>query len=466
MTIGEVVPLAYDYVYNNPTCDERGAFDHVIVDEYQDLNRVEQALLELLSEDASLCVVGDDDQSIYSMRYANPVGITDFVARDDVDNYEISVCGRCPEKILAIANSLMRQAPGRDKPDLTCRTPDVPGTVAIVQWSTAEEEVSGIVASIAADVSGRGRPPGDTLVLTNWREVGMRIRDALRELDIPAQSFFREEELSTTAARDALATLRIAVDPADTVAMRVMLGSGQDTGRSETYRRLLVAAGEHGVSPAELLDRLLGGEQIQGLAVRALTDRYRDALTRAESLRSLEVTEAIEHLLPDGVAELADLRTTALAVSLDSPDLRALLDNVIRAITQDDVPQEPDFVRVMSLHKSKGLTSPVVYIASAVQGILPTLPGDQSQQQAAVEEGRRTFYVAITRASEKLVISSVSRMTMAQAMGRGVHVNRSHIRTIKGAPVAPTIASQYMSELGPDAPRPIAGTTWLAADTL
>jgi superfamily I DNA/RNA helicase len=70
--IGEVVPLAHDYLSHNPLATELGAFDHLIVDEYQDLNTLEQHLLDLLSEFAHLCIAGDDDQSIYSMRYANP----------------------------------------------------------------------------------------------------------------------------------------------------------------------------------------------------------------------------------------------------------------------------------------------------------------------------------------------------------------------------------------------------------
>lgn len=114
MLIGEVVPEAYRYLANNPAADELTAFDHVIVDEYQDLNTLEQRLLDTLAENVSLCVAGDDDQSIYSVRYANPEGILSFLARGDVESHSIQVCGRCPSTVLAMANCLIRQAPGRN----------------------------------------------------------------------------------------------------------------------------------------------------------------------------------------------------------------------------------------------------------------------------------------------------------------------------------------------------------------
>ena len=79
MLIGELVPVALRYLRDNPNCPERRQFDHVLVDEYQDLNRAEQSLIDLLSENGKLTVIGDEDQSIYeSFRYAHPEGISRF----------------------------------------------------------------------------------------------------------------------------------------------------------------------------------------------------------------------------------------------------------------------------------------------------------------------------------------------------------------------------------------------------
>jgi superfamily I DNA/RNA helicase len=81
LLIGELVPEALRYLRNNPGCDARSAFDHVIVDEYQDLNRAEQDLIQLLSDNRAIAIVGDVDQSIYRFRHANPDGIQDYNAR-------------------------------------------------------------------------------------------------------------------------------------------------------------------------------------------------------------------------------------------------------------------------------------------------------------------------------------------------------------------------------------------------
>jgi DNA helicase-2/ATP-dependent DNA helicase PcrA len=78
MLVGEVVPIAYAFLRDNPMSEERRRYKHVVVDEYQDLNTLEQHLLDLLAQEASLCIAGDDDQSIYGFRYANPDGILGF----------------------------------------------------------------------------------------------------------------------------------------------------------------------------------------------------------------------------------------------------------------------------------------------------------------------------------------------------------------------------------------------------
>jgi len=78
MLVGEMVPVTREYMRNNPMCAERQQFDHVIVDEFQDLNRAEQMLVDLLAEQGSLSVIGDEDQSIYSFKHAHPEGVTTF----------------------------------------------------------------------------------------------------------------------------------------------------------------------------------------------------------------------------------------------------------------------------------------------------------------------------------------------------------------------------------------------------
>lgn len=463
MLIGEVVPLAYKYLRDNPTASERSAFDHIIVDEYQDLNLLEQQLLELLAEDHSLCVAGDDDQSIYSMRYANPSGIQNFIKDEETESHTISLCGRCPETILKMANALIANTPNRNKPEITCRDSSVPADVSIVQWDGLDAEVEGLSAAIASDIQQNRRSPGDILVLTNWRQIGERLRHRLGELGVPCQSFFSEEELETDTAREAIALLRLVANRNDLVAYRVLMGLRDAQGRAAAYAKLTEVANQQQMGVIDLLDRLAHGETFIGLSVPALVSRYRTARARVDQLSVLSIEELINELLPDQKPDIADLRRIALVAGIEADEPTDLLRRVIEMITQDEVPQTPDFVRIMSLHKSKGLTSPAVFVAGAVAGVLPTIPANATDIAipAIVEEGRRLFYVALTRSSNQLVISSSSSMLVSDAMARGIKIDRDSITYPGGKPTARTIACRYLSELGSSAPRPITGTTWL-----
>ena len=116
----------------------------------------------------------------------------------------------------------------------------------------------------------------------------------------------------------------------------------------------------------------------------------------------------------------------------------------------------------MSLHKSKGLTSPAVFIVAAVEGILPTIPSDETERmRLSREEGRRLMYVALTRAADELVISSSTRMDLADANARNVRYDRSSIRHSGNRYTVQTLASPYIAELGTDAPASLRGENWL-----
>jgi DNA helicase-2/ATP-dependent DNA helicase PcrA len=463
MLIGEVVPEVHKYLTNNPTAEELDSFDHIIVDEYQDLNRLEQALLDSLSASASLCIAGDDDQSIYSVRYANPDGILAFIGRDDVEAHQITVCGRCPANILRMANSLIGRAPGRHKGELTPREANEDGPVAIVQWPNVDTEIDGIVSAIAGDIGSGRREPGNILVLTNWRKIGEAIRSRLNEVAIPARSYFTEEELGTDAGREALALLRLVAVEDDAPALRVLLGLGDATGRTDAYRRLLAYCRDARVTPREVLERIMAGEHLQ-IRIPAFNREYARIHGRLQQLRELDLDLLIDELFPPGSADLAGMRAVALEALVDETDVVGLLRRVVEAITQDEVPQSPDFVRIMSLHKSKGLTSPAVYIVGAVEGVLPTIRDDApAAVDAALREGRRLFYVALTRAANELVISNSSSMDLADANAGGVRYHRGSIRRQGGRYTVRTIATQYLDELGPAGPAPITGDVWLAS---
>jgi superfamily I DNA/RNA helicase len=241
----------------------------------------------------------------------------------------------------------------------------------------------------------------------------------------------------------------------------VLLGLGHATGRSDAYRRLLDFCDSNNLEPQTVLERLAAGERL-GVSVRALIERFSRASVQVRQLDDLDLPGLVDALFPDGVAALADLRSVALDALVEAESAADLLASMVESITQDDVPQNPDFVRVMSLHKSKGLTSDSVYVVAAVDGVLPTIRTDNpAAYDAAFSEGRRLFYVAVTRAAAELTISSSVLEDLGDASSRGVKYDRRTIRRSGDRHTIRTIASPYVAELGPVCPRSTRGEAWL-----
>ncbi len=202
MLIGEVVPEGLRFLRNNPASDARLAFDHVIVDEYQDLNRAEQELIELLASNSATAIVGDVDQSIYRFRHANPEGIEAFQHQHPATHDEtLDECRRCPIRVVVMADHLIRHNhPHAEGPRLQPKVDNPQGEVHIVQWTGITEEATGLASFARSLIRERGYSPADILILTPRRLLGYGIRDCLRAADIPVHSFYHEEALEGNAA--------------------------------------------------------------------------------------------------------------------------------------------------------------------------------------------------------------------------------------------------------------------------
>lgn len=457
MLVGEVIPLAYQYLGRTPTSPTLSAFEHVLVDEYQDLNKAEQGIVNFLvrHDNGSLCVVGDDDQSIYRFRHAFPDGIREFCRDPTHEVHTIVQCGRCPEPILSMANSLITRAPNRAKPPMTALSSSA-ADVAIVQWNNLGDEIEGLCASIVGDVASGRHAAGEILVLVNRRRIGEPIAARLAELEVPAHSFFQEDSVRTVEAQLVVAALRYLVEP-DAPSLRVAMGSGSADGRTASYRRFLATAVRQ--MRMTVLD---GAEAVRlrqpGLtsfqALRNALQRFREVLTGAP----VELEALVDYLLPEGQASTESLRELALPL-LDRPDLATFVNDLVREVTQQDVPSDPAYVRVMSMHKSKGLTSKVVYVAGLAEGIVPN--HDAATDPEEMEEQRRLFYVAMTRASERLVLSGSVRMQVGLARQLEAVVGTNY-RWQDGARTVNVQSSRFLSQLGPTAPRAVRGDIWLA----
>ena len=155
MLIGEVIPYVVRYLKDNPGAKEHNEFDHVIVDEYQDLNKAEQTSIASLSESAHICIVGDDDQSIYSFKSAHPDGIRAWkTIHEGCADFEMVECQRCPTTVVAMANSLISYNKYRDPRELKPIEAKGKGDVEIVQLSNPAVEAKWIAKKVKALLDG------------------------------------------------------------------------------------------------------------------------------------------------------------------------------------------------------------------------------------------------------------------------------------------------------------------------
>ena len=464
MLIGEVIPQLHEYLRSNPAAAERGEFAHILVDEYQDLNRAEQRVIELLSDAADVCVVGDDDQSIYSFKHAHPDGIREWLNNNaGAADLDLGECRRCPTQVVEMANSLIGHNCMRPVPRPLHTVPaNGQGDVRIVQYRTIAQEIAG-VAALVSQMIANGVPPGDILVLAQSRAFGTPLYEALLANGVPTKSYYAESELSHGDAQRAFALLKLFVNHQDRVALRWLIGVDGNNWHAAGYRRVREHCENVGASPWDTMNQLESGA-LHLPYTNGIMVSFRTIVQELAALEALpDLVSIVDRLFPDGQDETREVRELALTIldSMDNDDREAFIGELSTAISQPEIPTEIEDVRIMSLHKSKGLSAPVTVIAGCVQGLLPRPASDGltlAEQARHLEEQRRLFYVGITRVKAKplagkpgtLVLTYSQEMPVADALRAGIEPAQQQYGS------AMLHASQFIRELGPAAPLPVA----------
>lgn len=465
MLIGEVIPELFRYLSANPLAAERSEFSHILVDEYQDLNKAEQRIIELLSNVAHVTIVGDDDQSIYSFKHAHPDGIRDWlVANAGAADVNLVDCQRCPTTVVQMANALIGHNQLRPVPrPLNPLPAKGAGDVHILQFPSLDAEVAGVVARIQARIAA-GTPAGDILVLAQSRAVGTPLFDALQAVGVAVRSEYTESELQAEAAQYAFSLLKLLADRNDRVALRWLLGCTSATFNAGGYRRLRNHCEASGQSPWEALEELSAG--IRAIPhTRALVTSFNTLVASIQALAAKpNLGEVIDTLFPAAQLETRQLRTLATTLLASHPAMQIdeLVSELVTAITQPETPTNVDYVRIMSLHKSKGLSAPVTIVTGCVNGLLPRMPKAGLTHRERLEhneEQRRLFYVGITRVKADpangkpgtLILTYAQTMPQASALNAGITAAYAQGGT------AVLQASPYIAEMAPHAPAAVAG---------
>ncbi len=467
MLIGEVVYLAVVALesYDIPP----GAFDHVVVDEYQDLTAAEQELVERIwSNEGSLVVMGDNDQSIYSFRFNHPQGIDEFKTRwgtYEPDDLHFPENRRCGEAILIVANQMMAEAGSQKEPMQAASGRN--GQVTQVHWPTADDEVDGLSAYIKA------RPEESFLVLVTRRFIGHRLREAIGDGAVTA---FTEEVLEHPIAQERFALASALADPKDSVAIRAWLAFHGTQHVQATARNAVAYASLPTTSTGlELVRAIADGSVVpSGAGVNSVVLRSRAMVDAVESTGTLSISEQIDFLFdPDEAAHedqeerrsrvranLQTLRAASheIAAGLHEPSLQQVMSALryriaTRAALISEIEEEGPRVRIMTLHSAKGLEADNVVLAGIADQIMP----GPTTELDKIAEQRRLLYVAVTRAKENLIISWPRRVRYEDAMQNAVRVD--DVVTVSGVRYAVGSRSSLLPQgLGGALP----GDQWLS----
>jgi DNA helicase-2/ATP-dependent DNA helicase PcrA len=417
--------------------DEAALFDHVLVDEYQDTNGSQYRIIQALaSEHRNLCVVGDDDQSIYGWRGAEVQHILRF-SRDwpDAKVIRLEFNYRSTSAILEIANRLI--AFNKVRHDKILRAARAGGDPPrILQYNSETDEARETVADIRRRIETERLQPRDFAILFRTNEQPRAFETELRKAKVPyvilgSQSFFDRKEV-----KDILAYLRTIDSPRDEVSLlRIVNNPPRGIGQ-KCVESLLKEAVVRGLPIWDAMSDAAtpvalpaNGRQAVGQFV-TLVKRFHDELRTTKSLVDIArrlIAEVgyeaeIKRLYTDPNEQQARWAAVEEVVNAlgayekahKKPTLGGFIDEV--ALGQQDLGDEKDkqlaknAVALMTLHSAKGLEFPHVYMVGMEEGILPhhrSLKIDSGD----VEEERRLCYVGVTRAQERLTLSlSLTRL--------------------------------------------------------
>ena len=404
-------------------------FKYILVDEYQDTNHSQYLIVKALSDRyQNICVVGDDAQSIYSFRGANISNILNFQRDyDQVAVFRLEQNYRSTNTIVRAANSVISKNKDQIEKQVWTDNPD--GDKIIVHRSATDADEGRYIASTLFEWKLNNQlKNGDFAVLYRTNSQSRAIEDALRKRDIPYRiygglSFYQRKEI-----KDVLAYLRLVINPKDEEAlMRVINYPTRGIGQT-TLDKLVVAAKETGMSIFELLSP----ENRSSLKINASTsNRLEDFATMirsfqilAESADAFTLTEYVikksglvlemkKDGTPEGIARLENMEELLNGIQdfvegqreIDEAtgSIAEFLEDVALATDLDKEVGDDDRVALMTIHLAKGLEFPYVFIVGMEEDLFPSAMSMNTR--AELEEERRLFYVALTRAEKQAVLT-------------------------------------------------------------
>ncbi len=404
-------------------------FRYILVDEYQDTNHSQYLIVKALADRfQNICVVGDDAQSIYSFRGANISNILNFQRDyDDVGMYRLEQNYRSTKNIVNAANSII--AKNKNQLEKVVWTANDEGNQIIIHRSVTDAEEGRYVAgSIWENRMQNQLSNGEFAVLYRTNSQSRGIEDALRKRDIPYRiygglSFYQRKEI-----KDVLSYLRLVINPKDEEALkRVINFPGRGIGQT-TVEKLVVAANHYDRSIFEVMENISKIDlKINSGTKRKLEDfvtmvksfqimnESADAFTLAEHVAKKTgiLLEFKKDGTPEGIGRMENVEELLNGIKdfvegqkeIDEAtgSMSEFLEDVALATDLDKDTGDDDRVALMTIHLAKGLEFPYVYIVGMEEDLFPSAMSMNTRSE--LEEERRLFYVALTRAEKQAYLT-------------------------------------------------------------
>ena len=418
-------------------------FRYIMVDEYQDTNTAQFELIRLLAlKYQNLCVVGDDDQSIYKFRGANIYNILNFEHHfPDATVIKLEQNYRSTQNILDAANAVIANNQGRKEKRLW--TDNGAGDkITFEQLDTAAEEADFVARDIARRVRKGEYQYKDCAILYRTNAQSRLFEERFITANIPYKIFGGVNFYARKEVKDLLAYLKTIDNGQDDLAVRRIINIPKRGIGAASINKVALYAQEQEIS---FYDALCVAEQVPGLGKAAAKIRpfvlfiqsmkaKAKLLSVADLLQEvIETTGYVRELEAEGTDEaearienIDELISKAVdyAEGEEAPTLNGFLENVALVADIDSFDENSDYVVLMTLHSAKGLEFPNVYLAGLEDGLFPSYMSITSDNsQAEIEEERRLAYVGITRAKKNLTISS-ARVRMVRGQTQYGKVSR------------------------------------------
>lgn len=404
-------------------------FRYILVDEYQDTNHSQYLIVKALSDKfQNICVVGDDAQSIYAFRGANINNILNFQKDyENVQMYRLEQNYRSTKNIVNAANSIIDK--NKTKLEKIVWTANDEGPKIVVnRLLTDGEEGRFVAGSIFENRMQNQMSNGDFAILYRTNAQSRAMEDALRKKEIPYRiygglSFYQRKEI-----KDVLSYLRLLINPKDEEALKRIINYPARGIGQTTMDRLSIAGNQYGKTIFEIIENIDHLDLKINKSTRTKLDNFvnmiksftilaenADAFTVADSVtrKTGLVQELKKDGTPEGIARIENIEELLNGIKdfvegqreLADADgsLAEFLEDVALATDMDKDTGDDDRVALMTIHLAKGLEFPYVYIVGLEEDLFPS--GMSMNTRSELEEERRLFYVALTRAEKQAYLT-------------------------------------------------------------